>query len=257
MHRDKITTLENWKVAKTRKPLILKGARQVGKTWLVRELGKSFESFIEINLERNPQFSTLFQTDLDPRRIFNEIVDATGKTYEPDNTLLFLDEAQTTPAAIKSLRYFYEELPELHVICAGSLLDFAIEQIPTGVGRLTYLDLYPLTFGEYLIAVGEERLRAKVREQPLHDPLLDIHHQKLLQHLHRYLLTGGMPEVVKEYIATKKSAACSRSPASSDSNVPGRLFKVCKNSPNKAFGFSSAVNSTPTWDKVCFLACER
>lgn len=202
MYRDKITTLENWKVAKRRKPLILKGARQVGKTWLVRELSKSFESFIEINFERNPHFSTIFEADLDPRRILNEILDATGKTYELDNTLLFLDEAQTTPAAIKSLRYFYEELPELHVICAGSLLDFTMEQISTGVGRLTYLDLYPLTFGEYLVAVGEERLRAKVREQPFHEPLLDIHHQKLLRHLHKYLLTGGMPEVVREYIST-------------------------------------------------------
>lgn len=200
MYRDKIKQLEDWRVSTNRKPLVLKGARQVGKTWLVREFGKSYRAFIEINFEKTPQYSSLFRPDFNPRRILNAILDATGHEYYPGETLLFFDEAQEAPSSLKSLRYFYEELPDLHLICAGSLLDFALEEIPTGVGRITYLDLYPLTFGEYLLALGEDRLRTRIREQTLYKPLLDLHHQTLLRHLFKYLLIGGMPEVVKEYI---------------------------------------------------------
>ncbi|MEE9167314.1 MAG: ATP-binding protein [Candidatus Neomarinimicrobiota bacterium] len=182
---------------------MLKGARQVGKTWLVREFGKTYRSFIEINFERNPQFSSVFKVDLNPRRILNEVLDATGREYKPSETLLFFDEAQASPLAVKSLRYFYEELPDVHVICAGSLLEFVLDHIPTGVGRITYLDLCPMTLGEYLVAIGEERLRTKIQKQPLDEALPEIHHHKLLRLLHQYMLVGGMPGVVNEYVASQ------------------------------------------------------
>ncbi len=202
MIRDKLEYLEHWKSALYRKPLIIKGARQVGKTWLVREFGKSYKHFIEINFERSPEYSSIFEPNLDPERIINEILDAKEQPRDLKNTLLFFDESQESPNAIKSLRYFYEELPDLHIICTGSLLDFALENIPTGVGRITYLNLYPMTFSEFLTALGEDRLRKRLLKHPDDLPLTEIFHQKLLKYLHVYLAIGGMPEAVSEYIST-------------------------------------------------------
>ena len=138
--------LRSWKEEKRRKPLLLKGARQIGKTYSVRQLGKSFTSFVEINFELVPQAKTLFEQDLQPERILWELGLLTNTTVVPGKTLLFLDEIQAAPQAILALRYFYELTPELHVIAAGSLLDFAIEQVGIPVGGVNMLYVYPLSW---------------------------------------------------------------------------------------------------------------
>ena len=208
MERDKLRDLLAWKDSGPRKPLILKGARQVGKTWLVRELGTHFESFVEINLERRPELNEVFERGLDPRRIVNELSAVVGERIVPGRTLLFLDEIQQSLPAIRSLRYFYEELPTLHLIAAGSLLNLVLDQVPTGVGRVTYQSLYPLSFGEFLDAAGESALRRLVWQQDASTPLLRIHHDKLLDLVRIYMLLGGMPAVASRYLTDGDILAC-------------------------------------------------
>lgn len=200
MKRDRLEQLLQWRQKRRRKPLIIRGARQVGKTWLVRELGKEFEDFVEINFERNPEFGEVFQRGLDPMRITQELAAATGRRITEGKSLLFLDEIQQCPEAIRSLRYFYEEMPSLHVITAGSLLGFAVKELPTGVGRVSYLNLYPMSFGEFLEATGNEALRRKILSQECDQPLLEIHHARLLDFVRQYMLVGGMPAVVAAFV---------------------------------------------------------
>lgn len=200
MKRDKSLKLREWRKKKMRKPLIVRGARQVGKTWLVRELGKEFPAFVEISFERNPEFGEIFRRGLEPKKIVAELSAATDYRIAAGRTLLFFDEVQECPEAIKSLRYFYEEMPELHLIAAGSLMGFAIENVPTGVGRVSYLNLYPLSFGEFLEAMGNGRLRHRIVSQETDEPLLEIHHRKLLDIVRQYMLVGGMPAVVSAFV---------------------------------------------------------
>ena len=148
-------SLLKWKSNKNRKSLLLRGARQVGKTYAVREFGKTFESFVEFNLERmQADMVPIFEKTLDPIRIVRELSLISGKQIVPGKTLLFFDEIQAIPKALLALRYFYEEMPDLHVIGAGSLLDFAIEQVGVPVGRVQSLYMYPLSFFEFLSAGG-------------------------------------------------------------------------------------------------------
>ena len=196
--------LTTWKEDKRRKPLVVKGARQIGKTYSIRELGKSFESFVEINFELVPEASTIFQKDLLPERIIWELGLLTGKTIHPGKTLLFLDEVQAAPQAILALRYFYELMPQLHVIAAGSLIDFAIEKVGMPVGRVNMLYVYPLSFIEFLAATDnaqfiEAILTQKKLSEVLNDKLLDI--------LRHYLAIGGMPEAVRAWRETKDPRA--------------------------------------------------
>lgn len=190
-----------WKNKKNRRPLILRGARQVGKTHAVRVLGKTFPHFVEVNLETNEEFRRIFEQDLDVERIVLQLLVATKLKIEPGSTLLFLDEIQNVPKAIIALRYFYEIMPDLHVIAAGSLLDFAIEQVGMPVGRVTALYMYPLSFLEFLVAIGHERWAQAIIEGPAlaTDPL----HEKLLSILGTYLAIGGMPAAINEWLETK------------------------------------------------------
>lgn len=210
LKRDKINKLTQWHNDDIRKPLIVRGARQVGKTSLVREFAKRFSTFVEINFEKQPQFSEIFKPDLEPKRILSELSLATGQKIRPGETLLFFDEIQQSPEAYKSLRYFYEEHPQLHLIAAGSLLGFLIENVSTGVGRVSYLDLYPLTFGEYLDAMDESLLRQKVLNLQWDEPLLEIHHDKLLRLVKSYMLIGGMPAVVAAFVKNQDYLICQR-----------------------------------------------
>jgi len=148
--------LINWKNSSRRKPLIIRGARQVGKTWLAENvLASQFDSFVKIDLEKRRDLHVHFAGNLDCRLILNYMELATRRII-PGETLLFFDEIQACPRAITALRYFYEEMPELHVVAAGSLLEFAFGEISVPVGRVQYLHLYPLTLYEYLLAVGRE-----------------------------------------------------------------------------------------------------
>lgn len=197
--------LTTWKESKKRKPLLLKGARQIGKTFSVRELGKKFDSLVEINFELTPEARTIFNQDLQPERILWELGLLTGKTILPGKTLLFLDEVQACPQAILALRYFYELMPDFHVIAAGSLIDFAVEKVGLPVGRVNILYVYPLSFMEFLAATGNAPfIQATITMQPLSEIL----HGKLIDLLTGYLAIGGMPEAVQAWIDTKDPKEC-------------------------------------------------
>ena len=188
--------LDKWKNSPTRKSLLVRGARQVGKTHTIREFGKKFESFVEINFESNRLARGVFEKDLDPHRILQELSIISEKQIIPGRTLLFLDEIQITPQGILALRYFYEEIPELHVIAAGSLLEFAIQKVGVPVGRVQFLYMYPLTFIEFLCAFGHNQLIDRIVTHSVDENISDFIHEKLLSLLGQYLAIGGMPQSV-------------------------------------------------------------
>lgn len=200
--------LKEWAEETRRKPLLLRGARQVGKTYAVRELGKKFDVFIEINLEVNPKAREIFTTDLYPQRIVQEIAYLTKQEIIPGKTLLFFDEVQAEPKTIQALRYFYEMMPELHVVAAGSLLDFAIESVGIPVGRVEFLHMYPVSFLEFLSALGESILLKAIIQHPLNKPISTIAHDRLLQLIKEYLAIGGMPEAVHTWAEEKDALKC-------------------------------------------------
>lgn len=189
--------LVQWKESSRRKPLVLRGARQVGKTWLVEQvLAKDFEALVKIDLEKRRDLHTVFGDNLEPKRILNLLELATGKII-PGKTLLFLDEIQACPRAIMALRYFYEEIPDLHVVVAGSLLEFAFAEISVPVGRLHYLHVHPMTFYEYLMALGKEPMAEQTRKSP--SATSQAAHEQIIDELKNYFFTGGMPECVKTW----------------------------------------------------------
>ncbi len=188
--------------------MIVRGARQVGKTHSIRELGEDrFQELAVLDLERDRGRHRIFEDDSDPGRILSELRVVLDKQLVPGKSLLFLDEIQSCPRAIMALRYLYEEVPDLHVVAAGSLLDFALEEISFPVGRVQFLDMGPLVFAEFLQAVGKERSAAVVLDGPA--PLGDSIHKALLDDLREYFFVGGMPEAVLAY-AGKRSIRDSR-----------------------------------------------
>ena len=199
MNRDLYTELLHGKEHERRKPLLLRGARQVGKSWLVRELGRQFDYFIELNFETKKQYKEIFSTGLDAEIILERIRFFTGIPIIPGKTLLFLDEIQACEPALESLRYFKENVPELHVIAAGSLLDFALEKIGIPVGRLQFLYLHPLSFGEFLTATR----RSDLRDYIARGEVDQIIHNKLLEEVKTYMWLGGMPEAVQTWINSR------------------------------------------------------
>ncbi len=206
MKRKLYTSLVRWKDDPGRKPLIIRGARQVGKTWLVREFGEhNFESFFEINFELNPHFKSCFN-DIDPDAIIQKIELTANVTLTPGKTLLFLDEIQECPAAIKSLRYFFENYPTLHVIAAGSLLEFLSESdtISIPVGRVQNFYLFPLSFPEFLYACNEIKLHDFLLNVSVNETIPEPVHLKCINLLKLYLYTGGMPEAVSSWLQTNK-----------------------------------------------------
>ena len=191
--------LWRWKDGKRRKPLILRGARQVGKTWSLKEFGKNrFESLALVDLERNKPLRQLFDGDLNVTRICSDLEVLLQQKIIPGKTLLFFDEIQACPRAITALRYFYEEMPELHVVAAGSLLEFALEESSFPVGRVQFLNLYPLCFAEYLEAIGNAPAATAVLGNPAE--ISPAVHELLREELKRYFFIGGMPAAVKAYL---------------------------------------------------------
>ena len=206
MKRFALERLTDWKNKENRKPLIINGARQVGKTWLMQEFGKKyFKETLYINFERNTRIQQLFETDLDPERLLLGLEVELGHKIDPKNTLIIFDEIQTTPQAITSLKYFYEELPQYHIIAAGSLLGVALHSgVSFPVGKLDELNLYPLNFMEFLDALGEKQL-AKLIDDNNHD-LLPVFKNKLIDYVKQYMFVGGMPEVVATFAKNKDFA---------------------------------------------------
>ena len=201
--------LLDWSSRNIHKPILLRGARQVGKSTAVKHLGEQFESYVEINLEREPKYKRAFQPDLNVNRIISEISVLAQKKIEPGRTLLFIDEIQTCPEAIMSLRFFKEDMPSLHVIAACSLLEFALHELPTfGVGRIHSVFMYPMTFDEFLLANGENLLLEARNAASPSTPLSEVLHEKLVSLLRSYMLVGGMPECVAQWVATHDYLAC-------------------------------------------------
>lgn len=203
--------LLNWKSRSYRKPLILGGARQVGKTYAVRELAKTFDNFVEVNFEDYGEAAfNLFEKDLNAERLIQDLIVLTKQNIVPGKTLLFFDEVQGAPRAIIALRYFYEKMPELHVIAAGSLLDFAIQQVGVPVGRVTFLYMNPLSFIEFLWAMGYEMLVDAIMEHGPEKKISEVIHTKALELLGQYLAVGGMPEAVQIWKDSRNFIECSR-----------------------------------------------
>lgn len=199
-HIDK--DLEEWKKSASRKPLLLRGARQVGKSSTVREFGRGFDYYLEINFERREfqDAKNLFEKTSSPKQLCDEFAVMYNTPIIPGRTLLFLDEIQSCIPAISALRYFYEEYPELHVIAAGSLLEFALQEIPSyGVGRIRSMFLYPFSFDEYLRAMKREMLADALLKASPENAFSEALHNKCLQELLRFMYIGGMPQVVATY----------------------------------------------------------
>lgn len=201
--------LLNWKNEKDHKPLLLRGARQVGKSSAVRHLGKSFKYFVEVNFERDKEVIAAFTGNLKPQEIASRLSVFYGTPVVPGQTLLFLDEIQVCPEAIHSLWFFYEDYPELHVIAAGSLLEFALRNIRSfGVGRVRSLFMYPMSFDEFLVATDHHTWLEAKKEASSESPLFEALHEKLVESFRSYLLVGGMPESVHKWVETGDLLKC-------------------------------------------------
>jgi hypothetical protein len=206
MKREIIQYLKEWKNREDRNPLIIRGARQVGKTYVIEEFAKTeFKNSLKINLEERPELKKIF-FDNDVKRILTELSILVNEDVNYGDTLLFIDEIQTCPEAIQSLRYFKENIPELHVISAGSLLDHTLNEMKSSmpVGRVEFLYMYPMNFKEFLVAINQNKLVSYIEEFNFTSPFSEVIHNQISQHLRFYFFIGGMPAVVKTYAENEK-----------------------------------------------------
>ena len=203
MYRIAIEKLYKWKNSKRRKPLIIEGARQVGKTWLMKEFGKqAYADTVYINFDSNSRMAALFSADLDTDRLIMGLELYAGRKINPDNTLLIFDEVQEVPRALASLKYFYENAPQYHIVCAGSLLGIALHQGTSfPVGKVDFLKLYPLSFSEFLMAIGNERFAELLKNQDYE--MITSFKQTYIDALKHYYFVGGMPEAVQSFAESK------------------------------------------------------
>ena len=203
MYRTAIKKLHKWKAGRHRKPLIIEGARQVGKTWLMKEFGKNaYADTIYINFDSNSRMADLFASDLDTGRLIMGIELYAGRKVDPDNTLLIFDEVQEVPIALSSLKYFYEDAPWYHIVCAGSLLGIALhEGTSFPVGKVDFLSLYPLSFREFLMATAGERFARLLESRDY--PMITSFKQTYVDALRQYYFVGGMPEAVQSFAEEK------------------------------------------------------
>ncbi len=203
MYRYAIENLYKWKESKYRKPLIIKGARQVGKTWLMKEFGQNaYSDTVYVNFDSNSKMSELFSADLKPERIIMGLELYSGKKIDPDNTLIIFDEVQEVPRALTSLKYFCEEAPQYHIVCAGSLLGIALHSGTSfPVGKVDFLELYPMTYKEFLIATGNERFSKLLESRDF--TMITNFKQTYTDALKQYYFIGGMPEAVLHFSENK------------------------------------------------------
>lgn len=191
-----------WKSESDRKPLLIRGARQVGKSTAVKNLSTHFDHFIEINFDEQPAYQNLFDQITDLNELIEQLAIITQTEIIEGETLIFLDEIQACLPAISKLRYFYEKKPQLHVIAAGSLLEFALAELPSfGVGRVRSVFMYPLSFHEFLGAVNEVKLVELIQKSTAEKPIQPILHDKLKRYIKKYAIIGGMPQAVRSYVA--------------------------------------------------------
>ncbi|MEI6752012.1 MAG: ATP-binding protein [Paludibacter sp.] len=198
-----------WAKSQNRKTLLVRGARQVGKSSAIRELGKTFKHFVEVNFDEEEVLRHLFEESLSPQEICQRLSFYFQTPITAGETLLFFDEIQQCKPALSKLRYFYEKFPDLHLVVAGSLLEFAIEDIPSiGVGRERSIFMYPFSFEEFLMATGNNMLVEAYRMSAPSKPLFEPIHNKILNLLKVFLIIGGMPEVVSEFVKTQDILRC-------------------------------------------------
>lgn len=203
MRRFALEKLKKWKDSESRKPLIIRGARQVGKTWLMKEFGREcFENVAYVNFDSNVRMKGVFEGQIDIERIILAIEIETGVTIERENTLLIFDEIQEVPRALSSLKYFYENAPEYAIVAAGSLLGVAMHKKTSfPVGKVDFMDLYPFNFQEFLCALGEERYVDILQGKDTY--MINTFKDKYIDRLREYYYVGGMPEVVQTYVDTR------------------------------------------------------
>lgn len=212
MEREITHSLVEWKDRETRKPLLIRGARQVGKTYTIEHFAReNFSNFLKIDLESRKELCAVLSKN-NTKSLITELSLYFDAEVVPGKTLLFIDEIQSCPRAIALLRYFYEEMPELHVIAAGSLLDHTLSEMKYSmpVGRIEFLYMYPMSFKEFLINSGEQKLISHLLTYRPGANFSELLHQKLLEYLRIYFFVGGMPEAVKHYISDKKLVETSR-----------------------------------------------
>lgn len=206
--RDIDKQLIEWKNSTYHKPLILRGVRQCGKTSAIRNLSKEFDCYIEINLDKNKKYHDLFKDDINISNIIQRLELESSKQIVPGNTLIFIDEIQECPRAIETLRYFWEDAKDIHIIAAGSLLEFVLNdknKIDFPVGRVRSLFMYPFSFLEYLNGIGENALCNYLENYDFKSN--NFMHDKLIEEYKKFLIIGGMPEAILEYINTKSLLA--------------------------------------------------
>lgn len=203
MYREKIEALKEWKDSPYRKPLIIEGARQVGKTWLMKEFGRTcYKNTVYINFDNNEKMDRLFSGSLDISRIIMGLEIYSGQKITSEDTLIIFDEVQETPRALTSLKYFYENSPEYHIVCAGSLLGIALHPGTSfPVGKVDFLRLYPLSFKEFLLALGYDNMVSMLNKADFQ--MMNIFSDEYIQQLRYYYYIGGMPEAVSVFVETK------------------------------------------------------
>lgn len=211
MQREILKDLIKWKDIKNRKPLIIHGARQVGKTYIIKQFGKEFfDNLIYVNFETNKELSSQIKESIDAKYIINKLELFYGEKIIPGKTLIFFDEIQANERALTSLKYFCEDAPEYHIIAAGSLLGIAINKSDYSfpVGKVQMMNMYPLSFREFLVAIGRENLIEEIEKHFNNNERMDKDIHELCLKLYRtYLVVGGMPEVVQTYLTEQKVIA--------------------------------------------------
>ena len=207
MKRNAIQDLIKWKSSEDRKPMVLKGARQVGKTWLMKEFGQSqYDSYVYFNFDEEDELKSIFEANKNPHRVVELLSMISGKKILPEKTLIIFDEIQECPEALNTLKYFKEKANEYHVIAAGSLLGTLLAKPKSyPVGMVNLLDIYPLTFDEFLDAV-DSPLYAYYDSIQKEQQIEEIFHNRLLEACNNYLIIGGMPECVASWVKHKDPA---------------------------------------------------
>lgn len=244
MYRKLIEDLKKWKISPHRKPLILQGARQTGKTWIMKEFGKTeYKNTAYLFCQENPVLENLFNAPFDKERLLNGFQLLCGFKIEPSETLIIIDEIQDIPKAITALKFFYEQAPEYHIICAGSLLGVSLhEGISFPVGKVNFLNLYPLSFSEFLIANGREQHASLINSKNPDSELVKSFSQDFTEYLRYYFFIGGMPEVVAAWTETKDFNEVRR--------VQKELLKTYENDVSKHTSEETANKIRQIWDSL-------
>ena len=204
MKRFILDELIKWKNSKYRKPLILKGARQIGKTYILKQFGEeNYENVAYFNFDHDEELYNLFENTKNPKRILEQLSFVCGKAIKPEKTLIIFDEIQECPNALNSLKYFQEEANEYHIVSAGSLLGIRVSHTSFPVGKVDFMNMYPMTFSEFLIADNCENLVEYMKQINKIENIPDIFFNQLEEKLKVYFIIGGMPEVVKLWVEEK------------------------------------------------------